>query len=200
MARLDHLHRYIAPGTRLVWGLGLIALLALSQNWLLRLTLTGLGAVLALAAGKKIRFLYFAFLVLSVTVFNLFVPFGKVLFQWGNFLITEGALSEGLAKGLTLCGLIFLSLASVSRHLKFPGAWGQLWGQTFAYYERLLEVRKALDPKNFWSSLDRLLETAYQVEESQPATARLRTTPGGWLFIALTGSSALLLSLFQVKL
>ncbi|NNM53890.1 MAG: hypothetical protein HKM05_04120 [Spirochaetales bacterium] len=195
MARADHLHRWLAPGTRLIWGLGLIAVLALTPTWPARLVLTAVGAVAALAAGKKIQFLYFAFLVLSVTVFNLFVPFGKVLFRWGGFLFTEGALSEGLAKGLTLCGFIFLSLASVSRYLKFPGAWGQLWGQTFAFYERLLEVKKKLDPKNFWSSLDNLLESAYQAQDPPAETVSPKTSRAGWLLIAVSAVGALTLIL-----
>ena len=195
--RLTLLH----PTVRFFWGLGLLLCLVFSDGWAPRAALTALGLVLALLAGKRVSFGYFAFLVASVTVFNLFLPVGRVWFSLGPVPVTEGAFFLGLGKGLTFAGLVFLSLASVSRDLKLPGRFGTLWGKTFAWYEQLMDERAALKPRALLLSIDRLLERLYPTRSAVAAPARERkeppgTTAAGWVLGAATLLAATAVSVF----
>jgi hypothetical protein len=158
-----------------------------------------LGACLALLSGKRVSLGYFGFLVASVVAFNLFLPVGRVWIQLGPVPITEGAFFLGLGKGMTFAGLVFFSLASISRNLKLPGRFGALWGQTFAWYEQLMDQRKALKPRALLLSIDRLLERLYPTRPNTvpitptdlvPRMAR-PTTPLGWTLVGFTLAPAL---------
>jgi hypothetical protein len=186
---------------RFLWGLELLLGLVFADGWEARGGLTALGAVLAVSAGKRIKFGYFAFLVASVVFFHLFLPFGKVWFQVGPWAVTEGAFFLGLGKGFTFSGLVFVSLASISRELRLPGRFGALWGQTFSWYEQLMDQRRAIKPRALLLSIDRLLERLYPTrpgsvssEAGKERAAHAPTSPAGWVLVGLTGIAALLLS------
>ncbi len=186
----------IHPTVRFFWGLGLLLCLVFADGWAPRAALTGLGLVLALLSGKRISFGYFTFLVASVVAFNLFLPVGRVWFSLGPVPITEGAFFLGLGKGLTFAGLVFYSLASVSRHLSLPGRFGALWGRTFSWYEQLMDQRAELKPRALLLSVDRLLERLYPTrtarrEETPETSALARTTTAGWLLVGVTLAGAL---------
>ena len=86
------------------------------------------------------------FLAATVAV-NLAVPLGRVLWRVGPWRITQGALESGLAKGLTLVGLAYLSRFCVRPDLRLPGAAGRYVARTLFYLNRLLELRR--DPARF---------------------------------------------------
>ena len=67
-----------------------------------------LFAGLSTVAGKKIKWMYFVIMVSSITFFNLLSPVGKVLFSLGPFEVTQGALRNGVMKGVTIVGLVFI--------------------------------------------------------------------------------------------
>lgn len=192
-ASRDHLSGLLHPTTRFFWGLGLLCCLVFSGGWEARSLLAVLGLILAVNSGKRVNLGYFAFLVGSVTVFNLFLPLGKVWFVIGPWAVTEGAFFLGLGKGMTFAGLVFFSLASISRHLSLPGRFGSLWGQTIAWYEQLMDQREALKPRALLLSVDRLLERLYPTREGAMPDRRAeldkqpgKTKPSGWILIALT--------------
>ncbi len=193
---------FIHPTVRFFWGLGLLLCLVFAEGWIPRAALTALGLVLALLAGKRISFGYFAFLVVSVVVFNLFLPVGHVWFSVGPVAITEGAFFLGLGKGLTFAGLVFFSLASVSRQLRLPGRFGSLWGQTFSWYEQLMDQRSALKPRALLLSVDRLLERLYPTRASAKTATPVETaviaptTTAGWVLAAATLVGAAAVSVF----
>ena len=202
--RTDRLACLLHPTARFFWGLALLACLVFAADWKARGLLALLGMGLALAAGKRVSFGYFAFLVASVVVFNLFLPVGRVWLTLGPVPITEGAFFLGLGKGMTFAGLVFFSLASISRDLRLPGRFGALWGQTFAWYEQLMDQRKALKPRALLMSIDRLLERLYPTrpgtEADRPANrkpfASTKTGFPGWLLMGLTVVPAALVSVF----
>lgn len=201
--RTDLLAPVLHPTVRFFWGLGLLASLVFAGNWETRALLAGLGALLALAAGKRVSFGYFAFLVGSVVVFHLFLPVGKVWFAVGPWPVTEGAFFLGLGKGLTFAGLVFFSLASISRDLRLPGQFGALWGKTFSWYEQLMDQRGALKPRALLMSVDRLLERLYPTRGTSGPTAPAPpdeplgpTAPLGWALAAGTLIPAVLVSVF----
>lgn len=201
-SRTDRLSPLLHPTVRFYWGLGLLGCLVFAGGWEARGLLAALGIILALAAGKRISLGYFAFLLASVVVFHLFLPFGKVWFHAGPWAITEGAFFLGLGKGFTFSGLVFFSLASISRDLRLPGRLGALWGKTFSWYEQLMDQRGALKPRALLLSIDRLLERLYptkpgtaaapSVDSAGPVTAGTR--PAGWVLAAATLIPALLVS------
>ena len=101
-----------------------------------------------------------------------------------------------------MAGLVFVSLGTISRQLHLPGRFGDLWAQTFAWYERLMETRHRIHPRAILLSIDRILEFHYPTRPgsaSEPATpepgatsGQARTTAGGWWLMAVTTSGAIL--------
>ena len=189
--RNDRLAGWVHPTVRFFWGLGLVACLVFTGGWVARGALAFLGVVLALASGKRVSFPYFLFLIATIVIFNLLLPEGRVWLQLGPWAITEGAFFLGLGKGFTFSGLVFFSLASVSRDLRLPGRFGALWGQTFSWYEQLMDQRQALKPRALLMSIDRLLDRLYPTRPeglrdlkgsaNQPSIAS--TTPLGWVLV-----------------
>lgn len=205
--RRDLLGPLLHPSIRFFWGLGLLGCLVFAGGWEARTVLALLGATLALAAGKRVSLGYFVFLVASVVVFHLFLPVGKVWFSVGPWPVTEGAFFLGLGKGMTFAGLVFVSLASISRDLRLPGRFGALWGQTFSWYEQLMDQRSALKPRALLMSIDRLLERLYPTRPGAvPAAGRAegpaqnsknplaRTRAWGWVLIVATVAPAVVIS------
>ncbi|MEI8095823.1 MAG: hypothetical protein WCG80_16560 [Spirochaetales bacterium] len=197
--RPDLLDTLVHPTLRFVWGLALIAVLVLAPRWETRAAVMLLGAVLATLAGKRISFGYFLVLAGTVVFFHLLAPFGKVLASPLGFPLTEGALLGGWKNGLTMAGLVFVSLGTISRKLHLPGRFGELWALTFAWYERLMESKNRIHPRAILLSVDRILEHHYPTlprdegdESASPLwTAGLRephtaTTVWGWLLVLAT--------------
>jgi heptaprenyl diphosphate synthase len=199
----DRLARHLHPTVRFFWGLGLLCCLVFSGGWEARTLLAVMGLTLALLSGKRVSFGYFAFLIASVVVFNLFLPLGKLWFQIGPWAVTDGAFFLGLGKAMTFAGLVFFSLASISRHLRLPGRLGSLWGQTFAWYEQLMDQRRALKPRALLMSIDRLLEQLYPTRPGNQVPVRAeeketrpdRTTVIGWVLVGLTWIPAFIVAL-----
>jgi len=108
------------------------------------------------------------FLAVTVAV-NLAVPLGRVLWRLGPWRITQGALESGLAKGLTLVGLVYLSRFCVRPDLRLPGTAGRYVARTLFYLNRLLESRRALSLSRLADSLDRVLESLWS---QSPARGR----------------------------
>jgi hypothetical protein len=200
-SRVDWLARHIHPSVRFFWGLGLLACLVFAEGWQVRGLLAMLGMGLAVAAGKRVSPWYFGFLIATIVVFHLFLPFGKVWFQVGPWAVTDGAFFLGLGKGFTFSGLVFFSLASISRDLRLPGQFGALWGQTFSWYEQLMDQRRVIKPRALVMSIDRLLERLYPTRpgtavatEAEEAPKSPPTTGKGWGLLVLTLVPSLVLS------
>ncbi len=151
-----------------------------------------LFALLAGVAGKKIKWLYFVIMVSSITFFNLLTPMGRVLVEVGPFPITLTALQQGLMKGFTIVGLVFISLFSIRPDLKLPGRLGGLVGRVFFYFEQIMEGRGRIEAKRLIPSIDEVLTGLFrpdrQGEPERPMFATARTTAWGIAFmVALLG-------------
>ena len=162
--RTDTLARFLSPSFRFWTGLALIPAYFMIESLLVKALLVLLFSFTARLAGKKIRVLYFIFLISSITFFHLLTPMGKILAEIGPFRITTGALETGIHKGLTLCGLVFLSLFSVTPALKLPGRVGGLLARMFYYFEEILDGKKKISPSNFIGSLDDVLMDLFPPE------------------------------------
>jgi len=123
----------------------------------------------------------------ATAVVNLAVPLGRVLWRVGPWRITQGALESGLAKGLTLVGLAYLSRFCVRPDLRLPGIAGRYVARTLFYLNRLLEARPALSLTRLADSLDRVLLKLWS-QSPGPAPAHARAPVGA--FVVLGGLAA----------
>jgi len=193
-SRPDRLAGLLGPSARFLWGT-LLLLVFLPQRALgPKIAEVALYGLLGLAAGKRINWAYFAFLTLSIAAFNLLSPWGRVLAAVGPLRITEGALIAGLSKGITVTGLVFISLFAVSPELRLPGRFGLLLGRSFYYFERLSAERRRIRRSHIWEDIDAILEGAFAAGRVDGATighqeagfADWETTSGGLLLAAAT--------------
>ncbi len=162
------------------------------QNLLVRIAQVLLFAWLATVNGKRIKWNYFFIMVTSITFFHTLNPFGEVLLSIGPYTMTRGALRGGLFRGVTIVGLVFLSLFSIRPDLKLPGKLGGLLGQVFYYFERVFEGKKKIRVKAIIESLDEILWDLFIPGETvEPAYIEgSQTTVRGWLFLfALVGTN-----------
>ena len=110
----------------------------------------------------------------GIVAFNLIVPYGRVLFAWGAFRVTEGSLLGGIEKAVTVEGLIMLSKATIRSDLRLPGAFGALIGESFRCFDRILEKKGRIDRKDIIGSIDRLLlELSADQEKAEREADRL---------------------------
>jgi heptaprenyl diphosphate synthase len=162
----------------------------IQYNVWVRLAEVLLFAFLATLNGKKIKWTYFFFMVASITVFNLLTPVGQVLYRLGPFTITAGALEQGILKGLTIVGLVFISLFSIRPDLRLPGRLGGLIGRVFLYYEHILEGKRKIEARNLIPSIDTILDGLFTPGEQapEPAAGASTTSAAGYVFaVALLG-------------
>ncbi len=189
MPASDRFSGIISPGHRFTWGILMLLCFLFSDGLFPRLIMTIFFAVLALLAGKRIRFGYFFFMIFSITAFNLLTPWGPVLFSLGRFTVTGGALNTGITKGLTICGLVFVSLFSVSSRLILPGKLGRLLGRSFYYFESLYSMKKSVRRASFFSDIDEILLSLFPSSSEQgdqeagkgKAVPQVQTALTGWL-------------------
>ena len=109
------------------------------------------------AVGRKNSAIATLSVAAGIVAFNLIVPYGRVLFALGAFRVTEGSLLGGIEKAVTVEGLIMLSKATIRSDLRLPGSFGALIGDSFRYFDRILEKKGNIDRKDITGSIDRLL-------------------------------------------
>jgi heptaprenyl diphosphate synthase len=133
--------------------------------------------------GKKNNPLITLIIILGIVLFNLLIPYGRVLYSIGVFKITAGALVAGIHRAVTLEGLIMLSRVTIREDLRLPGSFGALIGESFRIFTLITERKHVITRKNFVADIDHLLiglseepaaETAVSVEEN---TAGKRGSP-----------------------
>jgi len=175
---------------------GLVIPAFLFQNNLtVRVSQVLLFAALASFAGKRIKWNYFLVMVGSITAFNLLQPLGEVILRVGPFAITRGALNQGLEKGFTIVGLVFISLFSIRSDLRLPGKVGGLVGRVFFYFERIIEGKKHLEARRLIESIDTILLSIYTPGQTQPGGGEATFTEAGqttWLGAVCMSSLVLL--------
>ncbi|MFW5815109.1 MAG: hypothetical protein ACOC6J_12135 [Spirochaetota bacterium] len=152
-------------------GVLVIVAFLFQENLAVRAAQVVLFAGLAVLAGKRIRWGYFLIMVSSITFFNLLTPVGRVLLEVGPLPVTAGALEQGLLKGFTIVGLVFISLFAVRPDLRLPGTLGGVLGRLFFYFERVLDTRKRVSAKRLVASVDEILLDLYPPTEAGAAHA-----------------------------
>ena len=193
------LEKHLSTPGACIAGLIALVLFLLVEGTLPRLAQVIVLGLLTRAAGKRLLYSYFIFLMLSVVFFHLLIPEGRVLLSIGRLAITEGALLTGLHRGLTIIGLVFISLFSIRRDLKLPGKPGKLISATLRYFEQIYRKRKSASLARLVQYLDTIL---YDLEQLPLSTAdgaarlRARDIP----VIALVSGVLLLPFLYDVSI
>ena len=148
---------------------------------------------LAWLSGKKNNLFLTFLVILGIVIFNLFIPYGQVLFSIGVFKITSGALMTGISRAVTLEGLIMLSRFTIRQDLKIPGLFGELIGESFRILAVIMNQKQHITRKNLIADIDRLmLDLSGDVAEASPAVADpsgtqvcLGTKPVGFVILAV---------------
>ena len=123
---------------------------------------------LAYLRKKRVKLLPSFFVTISLVFFSLLSPFGKILFSFGKFTITEGALILGLKKSFVLCGMVFISQIATSFELKIKGNFGKMISGVFYWFNIFSSIEKE-DRKKMGlnlKSIDEYLCKVYFSEET----------------------------------
>jgi len=100
-------------------------------------------------------------IVISVTLFALLTPVGKVLFKLGNLKITLTSLQIGLHKSGILVGMVFISQCAVDKNLKLPGKVGAFVANIFNYFDLLVNEKIQFRKQNVIKAIDKTLLKIY---------------------------------------
>jgi heptaprenyl diphosphate synthase len=136
-------------------------------------------------SGKKINPFPVIFVVLCIVVFNLIVPYGRILFSAGMFKITEGALITGVNRAVTFEGLVMLSKVSIRSDLKLPGAFGELLGESLRIFSIIVSKKHRITAKNFITDIDSLMLELSNENINMAAFNEVRTKPLGYVILAV---------------
>lgn len=113
--------------------------------------------LLARLSGRRLRLLSYLLVAAGIVVFNLLVPVGRELCSVLGLPVTESALKSGVAKALTLVGMIAASQFSIRADLRLPGRFGGLLGRSLLYFQRIMAERRRIDRRDVVGSIDAVL-------------------------------------------
>jgi heptaprenyl diphosphate synthase len=149
---------------RLYFVGGILFSLALlfSPSPFIRLALFIFFWIVAAAEKRAGNPLVTALVFLGLVLFNISVPYGKVLFSIWSFPVTEGALLGALKKAATVEGLLMISKVAIRKDFSFPGRTGWILGESFRILHILREKKIKIRPESFIKDIDAiLLEAEY---------------------------------------
>jgi heptaprenyl diphosphate synthase len=143
-----------------------------------------LFTIYALLLHKKINAAMTIIVMLTIILFNLFVPFGTILFSIGSFRLSSGALRTGIGRAVTLEGLIMLSKASIRSDLRLPGTIGALIGESFRLFALITERKGRIRAKTIVSDIDSLMIDLGSIDPGKPLpTHKIRSTRTGTIIL-----------------
>ena len=142
---------------RFIAGAALILALMFTRNLALQAGIAAFGVILVLTDRSRIRPIPALVMSASIILFNLLVPFGKVLATPFGFAVTEGALAQGIKKALAVEGMLFVSRWMLKGGFRLPGRAGVLVAEAFGIVGALTAERKRIDPRNLIASLDEVM-------------------------------------------
>jgi heptaprenyl diphosphate synthase len=146
-------------------GLLMALIFLFNRSFQIRIAQFIFFCLLTFIFGKRINLFAAVFFTGSIVFFHLLAPFGKVLAVFGPLRITQGGLSAGIEKAVTVSGLVILSRVCIRSDLRLPGTIGLLLGDSLRMLELLRERRGMIRRKRIISGLDQLL---LEIEEIIP--------------------------------
>jgi uncharacterized membrane protein len=149
--------RFARKRFRFPFGLALILTLMFLDNLAAQGAILALAIALVLADRARIGVIPVLTMSASIILFNLFVPFGKVLASPVGIPITEGALLLGIKKALVIEGMVFISRWMLRPGIQLPGRAGTLVAQAFGILRNLSAGKKRIEPKRLVESIDDIM-------------------------------------------
>ncbi|MCL2092657.1 MAG: Gx transporter family protein [Treponema sp.] len=166
---------FFLPSDLAIAGLCMAAALLSPSVLLVRAIQFFFFALLCWISGRRFKPHVTALVILTVTFFNLLIPYGEILYTAGPLVISSGALAGGLYRGLTLGGLFMVSRFSIRRGLVLPGLLGEILSEALGVFAALseepLKLRTKADRAGFLGQLDHLL-VGIQKKEPQGAVPK----------------------------
>jgi len=141
--------------------------------------------ILVLLSGQRINFLITFPIIMFIIVFNLIIPYGRVLFSFGAFKITSGALQAGVHRAFTLQSFVMLSKLTIRKDLKIPGAFGELLCESLHIFSAIINKKYVIPKKNFLVKIDNLMLELSEITLPAPDEKIIKTTPKGFLILTL---------------
>jgi len=135
-------------------------------------------------SGKKTNPFFVILIIFSVIVFNLIVPYGRILSSVGPFKITQGALIAGVNRAVTFEALVMLSKVSVRSDIKLPGVFGELLGESLRIFSVIVSRKHSITAKNVIADIDSLMMELSCEDASMAAVREVRTKPLGYAVLA----------------
>jgi heptaprenyl diphosphate synthase len=135
-------------------------------------------------SGKKINPLPVIFVIFGIVVFNMIIPYGKILFSIGPFKITQGALFAGINRAVTFEALIMLSKVSVRSDIKLPGVFGEVLGESLRIFSVLVGRKHRVTAKNLIADIDNLMMELSCEDAGMVDFQEVRTKPLGYTILA----------------
>ncbi len=129
--------------------LAILAVLAFAlQNSVIILFVEYLSVIIvSLVFKKRVKIIMPLFLIIFVTIFELIVPQGEILFNIGTFNITKLSLLSGLRKSFHFCGLIVISSLYIKNNIDIGNSINPVIRNGFFSFNKLLELK--IDKKSF---------------------------------------------------
>jgi len=141
--------------------------------------------ILVLLSGQKINFFITFPVIMFIIVFNLIIPYGRVLFSFGVIKITSGALQAGVHRAFTLQSFVMLSKLAIRRDLKIPGAFGELLCESLHIFSAIMNKKYNIPKKNFLVEIDNLMLELSGITLPAPDEKKIKTKPVGFVILTL---------------
>jgi len=164
-------------------GLLIVPALVFNPGTELRIAQFLFFCLLVLLSGKKTNFFITILIIVFIVMFNLFVPYGKVLFSISAFKITSGALTAGIHRAFTFAALVMLSKAAIRQDLKIPGSFGKILGESLRMFSIIMSRKYRITGKNFISDIDELMLELGREGTDQFETQEVKTKPVGYVVL-----------------
>ncbi|OHD73102.1 MAG: hypothetical protein A2177_13125, partial [Spirochaetes bacterium RBG_13_68_11] len=127
------------------------------RDLVLRVAEFAVFLLLARLSGRRLRLVSYLLVAVGVVAFNLIIPVGRELFSILNFPVTESALKSGVAKALTLVGMIAASQFSIRPDLRIAGRLGGLLARSLLYFQLIMAERRRIDRRDILGSIDTVM-------------------------------------------
>lgn len=140
-------------------GIGTLLMLFLffMAGLAIKLVILAAALLLCIAEKQKIHWVPLIISTMGIMVCHALIPMGKELFSIMGFPITSEALQNGLEKAAILQAMIHISRWTVHIPLHIPGLFGKILEESLYIFNRLLEFKNRISPKNLITGLDELL-------------------------------------------
>jgi heptaprenyl diphosphate synthase len=166
-----------------VTGLLIIPALVFNPSTELRVLQFLFFAVLVLLSGKKNNFIITFLVIVFIIAFNLIIPYGRVLFSFGIFRITSGALTAGIHRAFTFAALIMLSKVVIRQDLKLPGEFGKILGESLRMFSVIMSRKYRIKGKNIFTEIDSLMLELGEEEGLAECQEQVKTKPVGYFIL-----------------